>query len=59
MRVDDTHRIETAPLDPPRRLLCGPGPLNTHPRVLRALSAPALGYGDPAYLKLMHETQSL
>ncbi len=32
---------------PPARLLLGPGPSNVEERVLRALSAPMIGYFDP------------
>jgi len=46
-------------LDPPRRVLMGPGPSEVPPRVLRALSAPPLGYMDPAFLRIMDETQEL
>ncbi|MEM6579595.1 MAG: alanine--glyoxylate aminotransferase family protein, partial [Pseudomonadota bacterium] len=34
-------------IDPPQRLLMGPGPVNAHPRVLRAMSADLLGQYDP------------
>ncbi len=30
-----------------------------HPRVLRALSTPLIGHLDPAFLRLMDETQTL
>jgi len=46
-------------LDPPRRVLLGPGPNEVPPRVLRALSTPPLGYMDPAFLGIMDETQEL
>ena len=32
-----------APIDPPPRLLMGPGPVNADPRVLRAMSAQLVG----------------
>ena len=48
-----------AELDPPSRLLLGPGPSPVHPRVMRALSAPALGHLDPALLELLDETSGL
>jgi (S)-ureidoglycine---glyoxylate transaminase len=47
------------PLDPPPRLLMGPGPVNAHPRVLRALSAPLIGQYDPAMTAYMAETAAL
>ena len=46
-------------LEPPSRLLLGPGPSNVHPRVLRALSTPVVGHLDPAYLTLMDETRRM
>ena len=36
-----------APLDPPARLLCGPGPTNVAPAVLEAMRKPMLGHLDP------------
>lgn len=43
-------------LNPPSRLLLGPGPANVEPRVLRAMAAPALGHLDPAFLQMVDET---
>src|ERR671922_2911892 len=34
-------------LDPPERLLCGPGPSNVEPSVLDAMRKPMLGHLDP------------
>lgn len=34
----------------PMRILMGPGPLDIHPRVYRALLSPVIGHLDPAYL---------
>ena len=48
-----------AELDPPGRLLLGPGPSPVHPRVMRALAAPALGHLDPALLQMLEETSGL
>lgn len=42
-----------APLQPPARLLLGPGPSNVNPRVLRSMSMPLIGHLDPEFLKLM------
>jgi alanine-glyoxylate transaminase/serine-glyoxylate transaminase/serine-pyruvate transaminase len=47
------------PLDPPQRLLMGPGPSMVHPRVSAALAAPTVGHLDPAFLALMDEIQVL
>jgi len=46
-------------LNPPRRILMGPGPSDTHPRVLAALSAPTVGHLDPYFLQVMNETQQM
>jgi (S)-ureidoglycine-glyoxylate aminotransferase len=46
-------------LDPPRRLLMGPGPINAHPRVLQAMAAPLLGQFDPQFREYMKQTSAL
>jgi (S)-ureidoglycine-glyoxylate aminotransferase len=46
-------------LNPPTRLLCGTGPTNPDPRVLRALAAPVLGQFDPAFTAIMTEVVEL
>jgi (S)-ureidoglycine-glyoxylate aminotransferase len=46
-------------IDPPARLLMGPGPVNAHPRVLRAMSAQLLGQFDPEFTDYMNETMAL
>lgn len=46
-------------LDPPNRLLMGPGPSEVPPRILRALGAPTVGHLDPYYLRVMNETREL
>lgn len=46
-------------LDPPPRLLMGPGPINAYPRVLRAQSAQLLGQYDPAFTAYMNEVMAL
>ena len=37
----------------PLRRLMGPGPLDVHPRVYKAMSSPVIGYLDPVYLKVL------
>ena len=53
----------TAPLKPEidisSRILLGPGPSMTHPRVLRALTTPTIGHLDPQLLSLYAEEQQL
>ena len=46
-------------LDIPQRLLMGPGPVNAHPRVLRAMSNQLLGQFDPEFTAYMNETMAL
>jgi (S)-ureidoglycine-glyoxylate aminotransferase len=46
-------------LNPPRRLLMGPGPINAHPRVLQAMVAPLLGQFDPQFREYMKQTSAL
>ena len=48
-----------AELDPPPRLLMGPGPVGVDPRVLRAMSMPMLGQFDPAFTAYMNEMMVL
>jgi alanine-glyoxylate transaminase/serine-glyoxylate transaminase/serine-pyruvate transaminase len=45
-------------LNPPERLLLGPGPSPVSPRVLRAMSTPLLGHLDPKFLEIMNEVQA-
>ncbi len=47
------------PIDPPPRLLMGPGPINADPRVLRAMSAQLVGQYDPWMTATMNETMAL
>ncbi len=46
-------------LNPPTRLLLGPGPSNVHPRVLRAMATPLVGHLDPEFITIMDETKRL
>ncbi len=50
--------INTQALNPPPRLLMGPGPINADPRVLRAMSARLIGQYDPAMTGFMNETMA-
>jgi alanine-glyoxylate transaminase/serine-glyoxylate transaminase/serine-pyruvate transaminase len=49
----------TPPLDPPDRLLCGPGPSNPAPASLAAMQRPPLGHLDPDLLEIESELISL
>ena len=46
-------------LQHPPRLLMGPGPINVHPRVLRAMSVQLLGQFDPEFTQYMNQTMAL
>jgi len=47
------------PVNPPPRLLMGPGPINADPRVLRAMSSALVGQYDPAMTGWMNETMAI
>ena len=44
---------------PPQRTLMGPGPSDINPRVLAAMSLPAIGYLDPIFVEMMEELKTL
>nr|WP_254605163.1 alanine--glyoxylate aminotransferase family protein [Sphingomonas bacterium] len=46
-------------IDPPQRLLMGPGPVNAYPRVLRAMAADLLGQFDPEMTGYMEQVMAL
>jgi alanine-glyoxylate transaminase / serine-glyoxylate transaminase / serine-pyruvate transaminase len=48
-----------AALDPPPRLLCGPGPSDVEPSVLAAMRRPMLGHLDPAFHAVLDEVVAL
>ncbi len=47
------------PLDPPERMLLGPGPSDVSPAVLQAMARPTIGHLDPAFLQLMDELRGM
>ena len=47
------------PFHPPQRTLMGPGPSEINPRVMAAMSLPAIGYLDPVFVEMMEELKSL
>ncbi len=57
--TDQDARPDIGPLNPPDRILMGPGPSDVHPRVLRAMSTPLIGHLDPAFIWIMQEVQTL
>src|SRR5262249_27078643 len=60
-KLTDGGCVSTLPgqLNPPSRLLLGPGPTDVHPRVLSAMATPLVGHLDPAFIEIMNETQEL
>lgn len=53
------HLQPLSSVNPPHRLLMGPGPINADPRVLRAMSSPLVGQYDPVMTGYMNQTQAL
>src|SRR5689334_23379175 len=58
MAVGQTPETISPPpkLNPPERLLMGPGPSNPDPRVLQAMTANPVGHLDPYFVELMDQT---
>jgi alanine-glyoxylate transaminase / serine-glyoxylate transaminase / serine-pyruvate transaminase len=54
-----TDANASAPLDPPERLLCGPGPSNVAPASLAAMQRPLLGHLDPHLHEILTELVGL
>lgn len=46
-------------LNPPQRILLGPGPSNIHPRVQMAMLSPIVGHLDPYFITIMEDTMDL
>ena len=46
-------------INPPARLLMGPGPVNADPRVTRAMAASLIGQFDPVMTDYMNQTMAL
>lgn len=54
-----SHFMLPEQINPPSRLLMGPGPVNADPRVLRAMASQLIGQYDPAMTDYMNETMAL
>jgi len=50
--------MTSKPIEAPQRTLMGPGPLDIHPRVYRALASPLVSHLDPAYTALLDRIRS-
>ncbi|SFS81978.1 pyridoxal-phosphate-dependent aminotransferase family protein [Halostagnicola kamekurae] len=59
MPTTDNETPDVSELTPPSRTLMGPGPSNTNPRVLRAMSTPLVGHLDPSFVEIMNDVQEL
>ena len=46
-------------LNPPARILLGPGPSNVHPRVLQAMALPTIGHLDPEFVRIMDDIKAM
>jgi len=57
LRVRERPHYER--LQPPSRVLLGPGPSPVEDRILQAMAAPILGHLDPIFLQCMDDVQAL
>jgi alanine-glyoxylate transaminase/serine-glyoxylate transaminase/serine-pyruvate transaminase len=57
--IEQPAALQFPALQPPRRLLFGPGPTMVHPRVYEALSKPIVGHLDPYFIQVMSDVQQL
>lgn len=48
-----------APLNPPKRLLFGPGPTQVHPRIYEVMSKPIVGHLDPFFFQVTQDIRDL
>ncbi len=46
-------------LNPPQRILMGPGPSDVAPQVLKAMATPLLGHLDPQFLTIMNDVMEM
>jgi len=53
------HDIICNDLNPPSRILLGPGPSNIHPRVKRGMVAPIVGHLDPYFFSIMENSMNM
>ncbi len=53
------HNPLFSQINPPTRLLMGPGPINADPRVLRAMASQLIGQYDPAMTDYMNQVMAL
>src|SRR6202049_4837356 len=62
-RVSEDQLLDSAnsfpELQPPARVLLGPGPSNIHPRVMKAMLSPVVGHLDPDFIKVMDDIKKM
>src|SRR5581483_10834341 len=58
-KTDQQSAATHSRLQPPRRLLFGPGPTMVHPRVYEAIARPIVGHLDPFFFEVMEDVQTL
>lgn len=58
-RIDYPCMPDYPPLNPPRRLLYGPGPTMVEPRVYDAMSKPIVGHLDPYFFTVFEDIRKL
>lgn len=46
-------------LNPPQRILLGPGPSDVHPQTLQAQALPLIGHMDPAFIEIMNQVAEM
>ncbi len=46
-------------LNPPNRILLGPGPSDAHPQTLQAQALPLIGHMDPEFVRIMNEVAEM
>ncbi|HLH08829.1 MAG TPA: alanine--glyoxylate aminotransferase family protein [Terriglobales bacterium] len=56
-QADAPHKL--AELNPPKRLLFGPGPTQVHPRIYEVMSKPIVGHLDPFFFQVTTEIRDL
>src|SRR3984893_17623728 len=56
---DSIVAISFPELQPPARVLLGPGPSSVHPRVMKAMLSPVVGHLDPAFVRVMDDIKIL
>lgn len=54
-----TDAPDIGELTPADRTLMGPGPSDVHPRVLRSMATPLVGYLDSSFVDVMNDVQEL